>query len=116
MSYYFQLISLNGCPYSRNAEVLLKDVNHKLTNINYKEKDKWINNNIKTFPQIYLKKNSSNGSLLLGGFDDINSINNIVNKQNTKLIEKIDNIKKLYPNINKKIILRIIDIFLKKIN
>ena len=116
MNYYFQIISLNGCPYSRNAEILLKNTDHKLTNINYSEKDKWINKNIKTFPQIYLKKESSNGNLLIGGFDDINSINNIIHKKDKNFIDKIENISKLYPNIGRKTILRIIELLQNKIN
>ena len=117
MNYYFHLISLNDCPYSKNAEILLKNTNHKLTNINYNEKDKWINKKIKTFPQIYLKKESSNGNLLLGGFDDINTINNILNKKDINFIDKIENISKLYKNISRKTILRIIELLQnKKIN
>lgn len=71
-NYYLQLILLEGCPYSENA---YKTVN----NYNIKNESIWINDDNKeiykekypTFPQIYLKKDNSNGSLLLGGNSDL---------------------------------------------
>ena len=89
---------------------------YNITKINYDEKDKWINKNISTFPQIYLKKKDSNGSLLLGGFDDINKIYNLIDNKENNLEKKIDSISKLFPNINRKPILRIIELLNNKIS
>ena len=86
-NYYIKAIILNGCPYSNNAVKLLKT--HKIQSnieyINTNEKEIYKNNNIKTFPQIYLKKYGSKGNLLLGGFNDLN---NFIKKfKNTKYNE-----------------------------
>lgn len=73
--YYIKAIILNGCPYSKNAEVLLKsnsipsDINY----INHSEKNTFKSDLISTFPQLYLKKYNKNGNLLLGGFNDLDN-------------------------------------------
>lgn len=73
--YYIKAIILNGCPYSKNAEALLKsnsipsDINY----INHNEKNTFKSDLISTFPQLYLKKYNKNGNLLLGGFNDLDN-------------------------------------------
>ncbi len=71
--YYIKIISLEGCPYSILAENLLNNmkINHNLIRTKYNDCDKYRTDDIKTFPQIYLKKENSKGNLLLGGYDDL---------------------------------------------
>jgi glutaredoxin len=97
--YYLHAVVLEGCPYSNNAVKLLNNYNNikkNITTIQYNEKEKFKTNEINTFPQIYLKKNNSNGNLLLGGYSELkdfvdnfqnkkydeNSLNNFINKNN----------------------------------
>ena len=40
--------------------------------INQEEKSKYVTSEINTFPQVYLKKNKTNDSLLLGGYTNLN--------------------------------------------
>jgi hypothetical protein len=56
------------------AEKLLNSYNKLKKNIitiPYSDKEKYKTSEINTFPQIYLKKNNSNGNLLLGGYSDL---------------------------------------------
>lgn len=113
--YYFKLISLKGCPYSKSCEDLFSNnkIEHELLQINQSEKEKFKLGMINTFPQIYLKKKYSNGSLLIGGFDEIKKIHDIVksskdiNKIKKTIFDKIE-------NISDKSSLRIIELLLKK--
>ena len=100
--YYLQLISLKDCPYSEAAQSLLKDnnINHKLVLVN-----------ISTFPQIYLKKENSNGSVLIGGYDLIKEYYDSV--KNTKNLDKLKKvIKKNSPNMSEKSVLRFIQLII----
>lgn len=74
-NYYIKAILLKGCPYSKNAELLLKKHNvlSDISYINHDEKHKFKTDLINTFPQIYLKKYNSKGNLLLGGFNELNN-------------------------------------------
>jgi len=94
--YYIKAIMLVDCPYSIRAAELLKNNNipNKSIWITYKDKDKYVNDMIDTYPQIYLKKYNTNQSLLLGGYDD--------------MAEFIMNFKSQKYNINE------INIFMKK--
>jgi len=73
MTYYIYNIGLKNCSYSVFAIELLKihNIPHENIIINYDEKKLYKNNIIDTFPQIYLKRYGKNGSLLLGGYDDL---------------------------------------------
>ena len=76
-NYYFHAVILNNCPYSEATYNFLKNkknVKSIFTNIDYTEKENYKTSSINTFPQIYLKKNNSNGSLLIGGYDDLMNI------------------------------------------
>lgn len=66
-NYYFNAIILENCPFSNNALALLKEykkITTKITNINSQNKENYKSDQISTFPQIYLKKKNSTGSLL----------------------------------------------------
>lgn len=73
MSYYIKAIILENCPYSNAATKIINEnkINNDMiivTNIN---KQIYKTDKINTFPQIYLQKYNSNGSQLLGGYDDL---------------------------------------------
>ena len=111
--YYLQLISLEDCPYSEAAESLLKDnnINHKLVLVNRNEKDKFKTDNISTFPQIYLKKENSNGSVLIGGYDLLKEYYD--SSKNTKNLDKLKKvIKKNTSGISEKSVLRFIQLII----
>ena len=109
--YYIKIISLEGCPYSISAENLLTNmkIKHNLIRIKYNDCDKYITDDIQTFPQIYLKKNNSKGSLLLGGYDDLKYSIDLFKGQ--KLNDNnINNFMKKY-NWSKKSVLRLIELY-----
>jgi len=75
-NYYLYLIVLKDCPYGNNAIQLLENYNIKnfeKNTIKIHDKEKYKTELIDTFPQIYLKKKNSNGSLLLGGYSELKS-------------------------------------------
>ena len=117
--YYFKLISLKGCPYSQASEELFKNqkIKHELVQIDYTEKQKYKSDNITTFPQIYLKKKYSKGSVLVGGYDDIKEYFDLINESNTDVDKKILNFKnilnKKIPDISEKSILRLAELLNK---
>ena len=113
MKYYLHLISLKNCPFSIKAENLLQKYKPQITKIDFNEKEKWKNKQISTFPQIYLKKNNSQGSLLLGGYDDIKGIIDIIaNSKGKKIHDTKEKLNRYYPKISEKTILRIIELFI----
>jgi len=72
--YYLHAIVLEGCPYSNAALELLnehKNIKTQIIKVNQTNKDNYKTTEIGTFPQIYLKRNNKNGSLLLGGYDKL---------------------------------------------
>ena len=73
--YYIKAIMLENCPYSIDADKILKTKNlpHETVWINNMNKETYVTDMIQTFPQIYLKKRNSNQHLLLGGRDDLAS-------------------------------------------
>jgi glutaredoxin len=126
--YYLEIISLEGCPYSEAAEKLVENnkINNKVFKISYNNRENHKNEKISTFPQIYLKKNNSNGRILIGGYDKINEIHSLI--KNRKLIKSeeksvynssydllVDKISKMFSpndNFNKKSVLRLIQLLL----
>ena len=99
-NYYLHCIILKKCPFSEAAYSLIKSNDHiktEYTFINYTDKEKYKTENINTFPQIYLKKINSNGSQLIGGYNEFkNLFNFFYNNYNNKLLEefkKNNNIK-----------------------
>lgn len=96
--YYLKIISLENCPYSEAIENLVKNnkIKHKIISVNQSEKGKYKSDRIDTFPQVFLEKEYSSSSVLLGGY--------------TKLKSYYDDIHNLPPNDNK------LDIIKNKIN
>lgn len=75
-NYYLQLVILENCSYSNAAKELLQNhkIKTKIISVNYANKDNYKTEEINTFPQIYLKKNNNNGSLLIGGYTDLKKL------------------------------------------
>lgn len=114
--YYLQLISLKDCPYSEAANSLVNDnkINSKITIVNRNEKDKFKTQEIDTFPQVYLKKENSNGSLLLGGYTELKSYYDLVQSGKNKK-DSLSQIKgqiKKNINISDKSILRLMELLI----
>lgn len=112
MGYYLEINSLEGCPYSQEVNALVKshNINANINRISYNEKHLYKNNIISTFPQVYLKKYNSAGSVLLGGNSDFKEILSMNNKTLDLQLKLLSN---KYKNISKKTQLRIIELFLK---
>ena len=112
--YKLKVFSLEGCPYSMNAENLLNNnnIDFELIKVSYDEKDHYKQqNNMNTFPQVFL--DTSSESLKIGGYDDLNKIYNLIN-DNSSFDNMYKNIKAHISFSNKKNILRMISILLKK--
>jgi glutaredoxin len=109
--YYLFIVVLDGCGYSRAAIELLNNFNikYKSLKINQDEKSKYVTTEINTFPQVYLKKNVTNDTLLLGGYDDLKYFCDIFRHKKYDEQNIIDFSKK-YSFWNKKSILRLIEI------
>jgi len=109
-NYYIKAILLDNCSYSIAANNLIKNYNipSKIININTNEKDKFVTEQIDTFPQIYLKKYNSKENLLLGGYDDLNYFISTFKSQKLS-DENIDDFSKKY-KWSKKAILRLIQL------
>jgi len=73
MEYYIKAILLENCRYSIAAKKLLEshNIRTEIINVNATNKDEYKNDQIQTFPHIYLCKNNTLGNLLLGGYDDL---------------------------------------------
>ncbi len=115
--YYLKLISLKDCPYSEAASSLLKDnkIKSEIIVINRSEKDKFKTDEIKTFPQVYLKKQKSSGSVLIGGYDEIKSYYDIIHSttKRDKILSKLKSeIKSNNKEISDKSILRLIELLI----
>ena len=109
-NYYLQLILLEGCPFSENAYETVNNYNIKNESIWIKKDDnKEIFKKIyPTFPQIYLKKYNTNGSLLLGGNDDLQDFIKLFYKK--KYNEKYINESMKKNSWSKKATLRMIEL------
>lgn len=110
MNYYLQVNSLIGCPYSIEVENLLEqnNISNEINKINFEQKNIFKTSQINTFPQIFLKKYNSNGSILLGGNSDFQEILNLKSKS---LETQLQVLSKKYPKLTKKVKLRIIELF-----
>ena len=111
--YYLKIYVLKNCGYCSLAlKILKKNMNKKfklkIIKVNNEDKEKYKTSDIRTFPQVYLRKENSKGSLLLGGYTDIKFI---INKIKLDLDKSKRSIKKKYKFSNK-VILRIIEIFI----
>lgn len=109
-NYYLQIISLDNCSYSKAATELVKNfkISNEIINVNQNNKQNFKTNIINTFPQVYLKKYNKKGSLLLGGYTDLEStINNFKSVKYNN--EKINNFMNKY-KWSKKATLRLIQL------
>jgi glutaredoxin len=113
--YYLFVVILENCPYSMYAINLLDTlkIKYKYLIVKINEKEKYKTEEINTFPQIYLKKEITNDSLLLGGFNDLEYfiktfINQKYNKKNILIF------KNKYKYWHKKPILRLLEIINQK--
>ena len=109
--YYLQIIALEGCPHSRASIELVEKIPKKYRNIieiKHHEKDNYKNNDISTFPQVYLMKQKG-GSLLLGGNSDFQKVYTLY-KNNKNYNLELDIFLKENTNWNKKSALRLINI------
>ena len=113
--YYLFIVILEDCIYSTSVINLLDSfkIKYKHLKVMQKDKDKFKTIEIDTFPQIYLKKNKNNDSLLLGGYNDLKYFIDLFIKQkyNEKNIIKFQN---KYIFWQKKPILRLIEIINQK--
>ena len=113
--YSLKAIILEHCPYCIGLKKLLSDneIPIEYTIIEYKDKDKFKTTEINTFPQVYLQRNNSKNSLLIGGFDTMKEIIDII------LLKKLDIIKKKlskkFPEWSDKTRLRLIQLLLNTI-
>lgn len=108
--YFIKAILLDGCPYSQSAFQLLKihNIPNKIITVNQDNKAIYKTDNINTFPQLYLNKYNSNGSLLLGGNDELSEF--ITNFKGQKYSEEnVEKYMKKY-NWSKKAILRLVQL------
>ena len=109
--YYLFVVTLENCPYSTAALDLLNSfkIKYKHLKVNGNEKEKFKTVEINTFPQIYLKKNITNDSLLLGGYNNLKEFVDIfINKKYNE--PKIVEFQKKHQLWHKKPILRLIEI------
>jgi glutaredoxin len=113
--YYLLFVYLDGCPYSKTALQTLENFNVKYKKIivHQDNKEKYKNNDIATFPQIYMVKRRNKDSLLLGGYDTLKEfVDTFIGK---KITDKEINYF-LGKNMfwSKHTILRLIELFLQK--
>lgn len=108
--YFLKIFLLKNCPYCIATKDLLKNIkNLNIIYVDDIDKDKYKTKSISTFPQIYLKKNNSKGSLLLGGYSDLKFVFDLINNQDDiKIIQ--NKFKKKYDNWSNKAVLRLIQI------
>jgi glutaredoxin len=91
--YYFNAILLEGCPYSISANELFKNYNIKsnIIWVNSSNKELYKTDKISTFPQIYLKKYNSVGNVLIGGYNNLKDLTDLLYEQkyNNEIIKTI---------------------------
>ena len=108
--YYIYCILLEDCFFSHSAKKLLDEykIKHEFIYISNYNKDKYKYDKISTFPQIYIKKKNSHGSLLIGGYDNLKELFTMFYKKYNKddILLAMNNYK-----FSKKIILRLMQIF-----
>ena len=105
--YYLDIISLENCQYSNAALDLAKNKQIKYNKISVTEKNKQLYKTQEqtTYPQIYLKKNNREGSLLIGGYDSLKEITDLLYGKQLNNNDIIFTMNKY--NISKKAVLRL---------
>lgn len=108
--YYIMIILLKECYYSTSAYNLLisNNIPCQFIHIDVNDADKYKTKFISTFPQIYLKNREKKGSLLLGGYNDLNIF--IQNFKNQKLDNTKINLFREKYKWSKKATLRLIQL------
>ena len=106
--YYIHVVLLENCPYSISAKKLLDKYNIKYNHVmvNHNDKEKYKTNILQTFPQVFLKKDNHNGSVYLGGYDNLDELFKMFYKQKLDST-KIESIQNKY-KIAKKSVLRMV--------
>ena len=86
-------------------------IKYKIVNVAWQDKEKYKTSEIQTFPQVYLKKKINNGTLLLGGYDDLKKFIDIFidNKINENTYAEF---QKKYVFWNKHAIIRLIELLI----
>lgn len=112
-SYYLFIVALKHCPYSEAAIDLVKkhNISHDILIVTADDKDKYKTEEISTFPQVYLKKHGSYGSLLLGGFSDLEFAHNFIKTITNENLEQKYNEFGKKKNWNKKQFYRLVELF-----
>ena len=112
--YYINAILLKDCSYSNAAGELLKNykIKNKIEVVTSENKEKFKLENYDTYPQIFLKKEYSNDSLLLGGYSDLNEFVNTF-KNNKYDENNITQFRNKYNWWSKKAVLRFIELINK---
>ena len=110
-NYYIFAVLLENCSYSINARKLLEtnNINHRVQDVSYKDKEKFKKEDYDYYPHIYLRKNNSTESLFLGGYNDLEDFIKIF-KNNEYNNDNINNFNKKYYWWSKKAILRFIQL------
>lgn len=110
--YFVLIVYLNNCPFSESALELLDshNIQYQIIKVDREEKDKYKTNEISTFPQIYLKRQSDNQSLLLGGYDNLKDfIDTFILKDFND--ESFQQFNSKYKNWSKHAVLRMVELF-----
>ena len=113
MKNYLYIIFLEGCPHSKNALNTIKDINkeYKVETVNQRTKEKYKNDSISTFPQIYYVKNNFNNKKLIGGnqeFQKIITLNEKIIKDPNNLNQNIKKFIKSNSFISQRLLLRVL--------
>jgi len=106
MPKYLEAIVLRTCSYCSKLVDLMNDKNIKVNYnyINSDEKEKYKDEIISTFPQVYLVVNKK--KLLIGGYDTMRNVFDILSSKNLDIIKK--ELKQLYLEWSDRNILRLI--------
>ena len=114
--YYIYAILLQGCSYSRNADEILKknNIKHIIEKVPYDNKEKFKMENFRTYPQIFLRKETSKESLFFGGYSDLENVIMLIkkNKSDYDLEIFIKNFQSKYIGWSRKAILRLIQLII----
>ena len=109
---HLEAVVLENCWYSKELITLLNknNININYISVSQSDKHKYKTNDLTTFPQVYLINDTER--ILIGGYDDISKIINIINTRDYKYITQ--NISSKYNMLSKNTQLRLIKFFIKK--
>ena len=109
---HLEAVVLENCWYSKELITLLNknNININYISVSQSDKHKYKTNDLTTFPQVYLINDTKR--ILIGGYDDISKIINIINTRDYKYITQ--NISSKYNMLSKNTQLRLIKFFIKK--